>query len=133
MTRIATDPDQSRRILSCGVNPYTADMTHVITGQSSELVNTFFHYGCMSEDDAPAWSLSVLLALLPKEIVDEAGDAYYLNIAQDYARTDEYGVSYRPAWADDDELMRTHDHCPIEACVQMIEKLIQNGHKLNKL
>lgn len=133
MIQIATDPSQSERLTDCGVSYFTADMTLSYSKGYYELMATPFHYGCFDEKDLPAWSLSSLLALLPKEISDKYYHfSYYLSLAMEMAVSDDYRVSYKPCYSDDEELMYMSSPNPIEACVQMIEWLTANKYKLNE-
>lgn len=133
MTQIATDPDQSSRLIACDVDPKSADFVWMDDKPNNPSLTLRTE---IIEDNNPyilafAWSLWALLALSPKEITDDNGDSYYLSIAQQFPLSYEYGVSYKPCWSDGDAIMRERDNCPIEACVQMIEWLVDNGYKLN--
>lgn len=87
---IATTRQQSKRLLACGIKADTADMVFLYyddEGQCSydnfkELVDngedadcsvdlvpkTFSDYDTSYTKDSPAWSLSALLELIPKEM-----------------------------------------------------------------
>lgn len=81
----------------------------------------------------PAWSLSALLGLLPKEIYDENVDGYFFSLAKEFTLSEEYGAAYVPYWDKGDAIVRKRDNDPIEACVQLIEWLTNNGYKLNEI
>lgn len=147
-TNIATTKEQSARLLQCGVPAESADMSYQfidecvnntdkpICSTPKEQFNTLIGYG-FGENRihiTPAFSLSALLGLLPKEIkVDESPydevQKYALLI---YPFMDGWQVDYQ--YCEDDEC-----HClkcvygidPIEACVKAIEWLTANGYKLN--
>lgn len=133
-TNIATTREQSDRLLKCGVPAESADMTlSYCKGGFYELMATPFHYGCFNEEDAPAWSLSTLLGLLPKEIkVDESP----------YDEIQKYGLliyPYMGGWQVDYQYCEDDEcHCLkcvygadlIEACVKAIEWLSANGYAL---
>lgn len=130
--QIATTREQSDRLLKCGVPTYAADMTlSYCKGGFYELMATPFHYGCFNEEDAPAFSLGCLLSLLPKEIYDESGDSFCFSLAKEFPLSEEYGAAYIPCWDKGDAIVRKRDNSPIEACVQLIEWLMENGYKLN--
>ena len=136
--QIATTPEQSQRLIACGVNPDTADMVWTKWSNDGEellslsvLDESAYEVACLNPVEA--WSLSALLELLPKEITDDNGDSYYLSIAQEFPLSYEYGVSYKPCWSDGDAIIRKRDNCPIEACVKAIEWLTANGYKLNEI
>lgn len=118
---IATDKSQSARLQKCGVSPYTADMTLSFRCDGNyELMATPFHYGCFNGADAPAWSLSRLLELLPKGMGTAVGAYPGTNRYTCFTLID---PDVEPVVAD----------TAIEAVVQMIEQLTANGYNLNKI
>lgn len=130
--QIATNRLQSDRLLKCGVSAYTADMTlSYCKGGFYELMATPFHYGCFNEEDAPAWSLSALLGLLPFKIHSGKYE-YWLDIApMDYSR--QWSIGYY--CMDKPRVIKglTHTDSLIECAVQEIEWLTSNGYKLNEI
>ena len=129
--QIATNKDQSARLLQCGVPAESADMTlSYCKGGFYELMVTPFHYGCFNEEDAPAWSLSTLLGLLPFKIHSGKYE-YWLDIApMDYGR--QWSIGYY--CMDKPKVIKglTHTDSLIECAVQEIEWLTSNGYKLNE-
>ncbi len=117
---IATDKSQSQRLLACGVSADTADIT-------------------------PAWSLSALLDILPKELtgyrmthryepfadfVITCCAPYFINgYLQLYHNGKKYVVDYD--WSGFLGQMPCADD-PIEACVLAIELLAANGYDFGK-
>lgn len=130
--QIATTKEQSDRLLQCGVSAYAADMTlSYCKGGFYELMATPFHYGCFNEEDAPAWSLSALLGLLPKRIKRGDCSDYTLNLSCDGCFWDlEY--TYARYCGGDDSLVLFEYTDPIEVCIKAIEWLMDNGYKLNE-
>lgn len=134
-TNIATTQDQSARLLRCGVSADTADMCY-----DSGALSLMDYDSAVHERDSrresyevvPAWSLSALLGLLPKEICDESGDDFYFSLAKEFPFSEEYGAAYIPCWHNGNAIIRKRDNDPIEACVQLIEWLTENNYKLNK-
>lgn len=142
-TNIATDNLQSARLLRCGVSADTADMYWhgAIVPRGGSLTSMpepseewdlwAAPYSYMPEEMQaaklmedyneiqPAWSLSALLGLLPKEMGIAVGA---------YPGCDKYACftlidpDIEPIVAD----------TAIEATVQMIEQLTNNGYKLNE-
>lgn len=142
-TNIATTDLQSQRLLRCGVSADTADMswrTILCPGDDEPWADpqlSVLPYSAAKDiygDDyiEPAWSLSRLLGLLPKEIFDESGDDFYFSLAKEFPLSEEYGAAYIPCWDKGDAIVRKRDDDPIEACVQLIEWLKENGYKLNE-
>lgn len=129
--QIATNRLHSDRLLKCGLSAYTADMTlSYCKGGFYELMATPFHYGCFNEEDAPAWSLSALLGLLPFKIHSGKYE-YWLDIApMDYGR--QWSIGYY--CMDKPRVIKglTHTDSLIECAVQEIEWLTSNGYKLNE-
>lgn len=133
-TNIATDNLQSQRLLRCGVSADTADMTRY-EDDSVPMMPWDWTTGSYG-GTFPAWTLSALLGLLPKEIkVDESP----------YDEVRKYGLLIYPfmgGWqvkyqdcedAEGDYLKRVHGAYPIEACVKAIEWLTSNGYKINEI
>lgn len=143
--QIATTAAQSARLLQCGVPAESADMCYQfiddcvnntdkpICSTPKEQYNALIGYGFGESriHITPAWSLSALLSLLPKEIYDESGDSYYFSLAKEFPLSEECGAAYIPCWDKGDAIVRKRDNCPIEACVQLIEWLAENGYQLN--
>ena len=130
---IATNPLQSARLKACGIDPKSADFVWM-EGKPNPRLTLRTE---IIEDSNPyivayGWSLSALLTLLPK-VVYHDGDMYYLDLAQCFPLTDEYAATYKPAWFEGDDLFLARDNSPIEACVQLIERLVENGYKLNEV
>lgn len=133
-TNIATTLDQSARLLQCGVSADTADMHF---DMDEERYKGWKFTGTLLKlRKCPAWSLSALLGLLPKEIkVDE----------DPYSEVQKYGLLIYPfmgGWQVDYQYCENDEcHCLkcvhatdlVEACVKTIEWLTANGYKLNEL
>lgn len=147
-TNIATTASQSQRLLRCGVSAETADMClstrtrrydGTFIAKKHQTTNLWVGYPCRRTtsgdeelENIPAWSLSRLLGLLPKEIYDESGDDFYFSLAKEFLLSGEYGAAYIPCWHKGDAIVRKRDNNPIEACVQLIEWLTENNYELNE-
>lgn len=119
--QIATTREQSDRLLKCGVPAKSADMTlSYCKGGFYELMATPFHYGCFNEEDAPAWSLSALLSIMP--------DLEHCFSLWKFEEDDTYAADATMVNPD----FRVDANDPIEACVGLIEILHANGYKLNE-
>lgn len=138
--QIATTGDQSQRLLRCGVSADTADMiyqTPITVSQKGAredvlLVRTADK--TLFNTDIPAWSLSALLGLMPKEIYEEStGDSFFFSLAKEFPLSEEYGAAYIPCWDKGDAIIRKRDNSPIDACVQLIGWLTENNYKLNEI
>ena len=90
--QISTTPEQSQRLIACGVNPDSADMCYLywdengvqlihdeyleifnesfLDGRVELVPKDFADYDHSYENDSPAWSLSASLGLLPKHLDD---------------------------------------------------------------
>lgn len=135
-TNICTTQDQSARLLKCGVSTDTADMIGVEPDYGYECEPWSSMRGHDTRGYFPAWSLSALLGLLPKEI-DIDGYPYRINIY--FENPDEpvignqWCLYYKPK--KHNEKSRIDDvpmYAPdlIECAVQEIEWLSANGYKL---
>lgn len=139
-TNTATTPEQSARLLRCGVSADTADMSiRTITEPMIKDIAEWetpilltMPYGSAKDiyrgdHVQPAWSLSALMTkILPSNIRYE-GHTSLLEITSSNWQSDEqvWEVAY-----DIDLGVEAPD--PIEACVLMAEKLVANGYKLNE-
>lgn len=88
-TNIATTKKQSARLLQCGVSAESADMYYQVPitlsqkQRGEDILLLKRPNKTLYNIDTPAWSLSALLALLPKRI--KRGDCtdYTLNLSCD--------------------------------------------------
>lgn len=154
--QIATNPQQSKRLLACGVDPNTADMylsINMCPGENYGKYSTrvlgedllTLSEILRSIDYAPAWSLSALLKLLPKhlddfsqtkwrppfledEIWDMDNEGVLNGDAKLYSNGTNWIVDY-----DWDGFLGTlpQSENPIEAVVLAIELLHANGYTPN--
>ena len=156
-TQIATTPEQSQRLIACGVNPDSADMCYLyfnsdrgqisrneylrlycetLTDCREELVPKDFVDCNYRDNDSPAWSLSALLALLPTSLTSAMGNKYMLELSK-LRMHNAWEVQWfngRERWRTVDKDKKYHklwDESPIEACVKAIEWLTANGYTLN--
>lgn len=141
---ISTTQEQSDRLLQCGVSADTADMCWTrfeSDGEKYEQLRVMDEstYEFASLSPIPAWSLSALLGLLPKEI-DIDGYKYRISIY--FENPDEpvignqWCLYYKPKKYNkksriDDVPMYAPDL--IECSILMIEWLTANGYKLNEI
>lgn len=137
MTQIATTREQGQRLMACGVKAETADMTLLLEhGHTENTRLSARPYGTFKEpfreqNCIPAWSLSRLLEMMPKKLtvgisVLELGMGFEPFYGHFYLR-------YTNARTGIDDLeSHTEADTPMDACVQMIEWLTQNGYELNK-
>ena len=140
--RIATTREQSDRLLKCGMSAESADMCY-----DSGALSLMDYDSAVHERDSrietyevvPAFSLSRLLALLPKEIEI---DGYPYRISIYFENPDEpvignqWCLYYKPK--KHNEKSRIDDvpmYAPdlIECAVLMVEWLTANGYKLNEI
>lgn len=164
---IATTRKQSERLMKCGISADTADMAYIYyddEGQVShddykevlnyeeadgyvELVPKKFNDYDRSLGN-PAWSLSALFALLPKEM-----DAFECTCQYDNYGDEGLFITDIAKYILDGELKITHNgknfivdydwdgflgfppqaEDPIEACVLAIELLHANGYKFDQV
>ncbi|ROT19620.1 hypothetical protein EEL53_10275 [Muribaculaceae bacterium Isolate-114 (HZI)] len=159
-TNIATTKEQSARLLQCGVDPDTADMSWVRDAANVSDGNLSLHpYLRMQRinwqsmrgrsEITPAWSLSALLGLLPKTISDFWMTKWFVPIVDGFQIDDmenpyqlsgdfqllhigggKYQVEYD--WDGFRGKLPQSDN-PIEACVLAVELLVANNYKLNEL
>lgn len=128
---ICTSVEQSHRLLSCGVDPKTADMCwEDYPGDTKQL--SAISGNPFTIEGVPAWSLSALISLLPMSIGKDNG--YYPLQLQAYPHEED---CYKWCLAYYDEKQEVSRHyteapTPIEACVRMIEWLSEHKYEPNK-
>lgn len=136
--QIATTLEQSDRLLKCGVPAESADMFLWVNSYGQEFLETY-RVPSPAVSLTPAWSLSALLGLLPKEI-DIDGYPYRISIY--FENHDEpiignqWCLYYKPK--KHNEKSRIDDvpmYAPdlIECAVLMVEWLTANGYELNQV
>ena len=168
---IATTQDQSQRLLACGVSAGMADMCWhgAIVPRGGSLTSMpepsegwdlwVTPYSCMPDqlqaaklmedynEIQPAWSLSALLDILPKELNDFPFTKWYEPFQDGWDISDmeikctingEVKLYFSgKTWAVDYDWdgfkgrLPQSDN-PIEACVLAIERRAANGYKLNE-
>lgn len=154
--QIATNPDQSKRLLACGVDPNTADMylsinlndgenygkysIHIL-GEDMRTIDEIMQ----ARDLSPAWSLSALLEVMPKHLEDFPLTKWYPPFIEDeiwemdipnvlngdvklYSNGTKWIVDYD--WDGFSGTLPQSEN-PIEAVVLAIELLHANGYTLN--
>ena len=137
-SQIATDKNQSERLLALGIKEETADMKYPCTreyyggvlteGMSSVPIIIDTEDDDVTEYDIPAWSLGRLIEMLPSPIpISE-----YLPTFHHYAYLDLSKESVYYYWGDYDGKDRTLvSFCGkgfFSAVVDAIEWLIKEGH-----
>lgn len=142
--QIATTNIQSDRLLRCGVSADTADMCWYKAkspnreGYSWMLIAENYLKRRITDEFTPAWSLSRLLGLLPKEI-DIDGYKYRISIyfenPDESVIGNQWCLYYKPK--KHNEKSRIDDvpmYAPnlIGCSILMIEWLTANGYKLNE-
>lgn len=137
-SQIATTQSQSQRLLRCGVSADTAekaidtDTDKLYLGAYSERVDKVH--------EVPAWSLSALLGLLPKEI-DIDGYKYRISIYFESPDEPVIGNQWCLYYKPKKNTEKSHyiDDVPmyapdlIECAVLMVEWLTRHNYKLNEI
>lgn len=144
-TNIATTQDQSERLLQCGVSADTADMMFT---PHNTLSTEPYKEALKDIGYIPAWSLSALLGLLPKELNDFPFTKWYEPFQDGWDISDKesectingevklyfsgktWAVDYD--WDGFEGRLPQSDN-PIKACVLAIELLRANGYKFNEI
>ena len=126
--QIATDPSQSARLIACGIDPKSADFVWMEDKPNPCLTLRTE----IIEDSNPyivafGWSMSALIAMLPKYLMWQ-GLYYRLVMGPDVTR---WEIEYNDLSVLNN-LYRVKADNPIEACVQMIERITSNSYTLNK-
>jgi hypothetical protein len=120
MIRIATNIDQSRKLIELGLDPKTADCRHVFccTVQKEDIYQLELGEPNADEETVPAWSLTTLLELMPAE----EGDRPIIE----KIRPGEYTCKY----LDTEEkavFIRKFGDIPVDAAYNMMCHLLEKG------
>ncbi|MCM1225196.1 MAG: hypothetical protein NC548_63165, partial [Lachnospiraceae bacterium] len=150
--QISTNTEQSRRLLSCGVDPKTADMC-IITypngyqqayvGQVTIDADSIYTDGELQAEyvilkGEPVWSLSRMLELIPSKIIaPHANTLCYFRL---YHKPGKWMAMYHDGKNIRDAedyywqcMSQQEGEDPIEVCAMMIEWLTANNYPLNKI
>lgn len=147
---IATTKEQSERILKCGIPADSADMTihDFVTGLTSLLAEDYknFRESACPECFTPAWSLGKLISFLPRELDGFECHYQYDFFSDDcpeiveghYTLEGELIILHSDTWIVDYDLEGFVGHLPqskdpIEAVIQAIELLHENGYRFNNV
>lgn len=115
--KICTTIEQSKKLIELGIDFETADMMWIIDGVNKPYlvvtdINENLH-------DTPAWSLSMLLKLIPS---DDIADEYYVETE---SHSDCYMVRYKNCW-DGDIHSEYSKESLLDAVFEMIVWLKEN-------
>lgn len=135
---ISTTHEQSARLIACGVDPQTADMTGVEPDYGYKCEPWSEMQGYDTRGYFPAWSLSCLLELLPTSIMSPLGNEYMLELSKLRMHNAWevqwwYSSSRFTTYDKQKKFRKLWDKSPIEACVKAIEWLTANGYRLNEV
>ena len=134
-TKICTSIEQSKELLSLGLDPSTADMYYGPIGGNPIRFAVIPNVGKYGKWDMPAWSFTALLELMPPYLF-ELERGIDLNIYRNI-NSNGWHVSYMPNnvidMQKDNFKQITNGNSPIDAAFEMVCKLINLGHiKVNK-
>ena len=117
---IATTISQSKHLLELGLDHATADCVWAGTGLGKDWLRSIPPKG--HEDEiCPAWSLSALLDVMPKE---NPLTAYHIEI---YSTKTGWNVGWFPP-NDDEDVLIFYEKDLITAAYRMVVWLLENGH-----
>jgi hypothetical protein len=115
MAQIATTIEQSKHLLELGLDPKTADMCLCKTAHDTWFLAAYTP-GEYDAHTAPAWSLSALLEVMPKE---EASSTIFLGCVSTLVRC----KSYDFMWQHDSNAVQ-----PVTASYEMVCWLLEKGY-----
>ncbi len=129
---IATDIEQSKRILACGILGSTADMCWRKNKINPKMIDLIAQTPFW-EEDIPAFSLSTLLSYIPDSILlVTKGYTDYNLVIYPCAYRWEIGYCHNFRKAFSDRLPKAQADSLIEACVQVIESLASRDYDFNQ-
>lgn len=147
--QIATTIEQSRRLLACGVDPKTADISvrTIKEPYGEDMAWLIPKLLTLPYDEArtiygedeitPAWSLSALCSLIPSKVTaPHANTLCYFRL---YHKPDKWMAMYHDGKESGDAedyywqyASQQDGEDPIEVCVAIIEWLLKKNISLNK-
>ena len=99
-TKIATNENQSKKLIELGIDVHTADMYYYKENVFNNALATFNGALLVKgnskpevEYTIPAWSLSALIELMPKYLLNDDDEEFGLEIVTTYKN--EYEVCYQ--------------------------------------
>ena len=115
-SQIATDRNQSERLLALGLKKETADMwyPHFAKSYPIPLVDEV-----LTTDDIPAWSLHRLIEMMPFDVIPEGGFDNCFTLIKNYPKG--YSVEY-------DGFSYYHKENIYDTIIDGIEHLIKEGY-----
>jgi len=126
-TKICTSIEQSKKLLSLGLDPSTADMYYEPIDGNPIRFAVIPNVGKYGKWDMPAWSLTALLELMPLYLF-ELERGIDLNIYRNI-NSNGWHVSYMPNnvidMQKDNFKQITNGNSPIDAAFEMIVWLIE--------
>jgi len=123
MVRGYTTIEQSKKLLSLGLDPSTADMHYREWKRATKDIR-IAHVGKALKEDLPAWSLTALLELMPCPIILNGNFAY--PIVNLFSKSITYDVGMA-------EYHIEKGYDLIDAAVKLVIWLIEQGYiKVNK-
>ena len=126
MSNIATTISQSRKLIELGLDPNSADMVWTTANPDLPMLLAYPIEDCNSwNDKVPAWSLSALLEVMPKEIKkDDKQYNFHLETTHNL-----YYVSYYRYDIDGIRYLHTTEmnNCTIDAAYEMVCWLLEQG------
>lgn len=118
MTQIATTLSQSQKLIEMGIDPSTADMCWRFWRHQDSAEYVLMAYTAKYVDDTPAWSLSALMELLPKNKIEEVS---ICPVGYDF------GWYYVEKWFCTSTSCTTISESLIDAVFEMVVKLKEKG------
>lgn len=132
---ISTSPSQSQRLQACGVDPKTADMMWYTLDSNSDLRLYAVNWETprvknrkITNNHIPAYSLSRLLSLLPKDLMWQG--LYYRLVMGPNEKG--WEMEYNDLSVVNN-CFRVKADTLIECCVKAIEWLTKNNYQLNQI
>ena len=112
-SKICTSIEQSKKLLELGIDVNTADMFYRDNGIDVKLM---WEHLSDVEVTSPAWSLTALLDVLPKEI-NVLGTIYSINI---HTKNEKWFIDYI---CNNEEFVGVYSNIFVDACYEMIIRL----------
>ena len=137
MSKQCLDVHQMQHLQELGLDTSNASAEYY---RISKKMDWFLVFGCRSkeelldtEENIPAYTLQDVLDALPRFVIDDEGNKYYLQIEMMNTEFDDWRVSYKSVGQDESPLGYFQAFQLIDAAVRMLVLCYEQGYvEMNK-
>ena len=130
MTKQCLDVQQMQHLKELGLDTNNASMCWLKTPNGRDLTfnDEWINLDESNLDPVPAYTLQDVLDVLPRFVIDEEGNKYYLQIEMMNTEFDDWRVSYKSVGQDESPLGYFQAFQLIDAAVRMLVLCYEQGY-----